>query len=134
MDAVIFPDIVAETVTYLQAALDARPEAYADSVTVTNRYQGETPARQVVVSRDGGARNWLLEQPRIRLNVWAADDADATDLASMCLALLMAWPDGQPVVAARQLSGPSEVEEANGRSRRLVLAELTVRGTQLVPA
>lgn len=134
MDAVIFPDVVAEAITYLDTALTARAEAYTDDVTVSNLYLGETPARQVIVARDGGPRLGLLEQPRLRVNVWAATDADSFDLAAMVLALLMAWPDGAPVTFCRQLSGPSEVEEPNGRSRRVVLVELLVRGTQLVPA
>lgn len=134
MDAVIFPDIVAETITYLSSALAARDEAYTASVTVTNVYQGENPARQVIVARDGGPQLGLLDHPRMRFNVWAANDADATDLASMVRALLMAWPDGDPVTHVRNLSGPSEVNEPNGRSRYVFGGDLTVRGTQLVPA
>lgn len=132
--AVIFPDIVAATITFLSTALASRSEDYTDAVTVTNEYRGETPARQVVIARDGGPRMGLLEQPRIRINIWAEDDATVTDLSLMCLALIMAWPDGNPVVQATQFTGPTEVDEPNGRSRRFVLVELLIRGSQLIPA
>lgn len=135
VDAVVFGDIVGQATAYLQSALAARPEAYTDGVTVTNRYLGNLPARQVVISRDGGGRDGLLESPRLRTNVWAAFEEDATDLASMVSALLMAWPDGDPVVGIRQLSGPSELDEpADDRFRRFMLHELKVRGVQLTPA
>lgn len=135
LPAVLFGDVVASAASYLQASLDARTEPYTDAVTVSTNYTGATAVRQVVLDRDGGPRiNQVLERPRLRVRCWAATDSDATDLASMVMALLQAWPNGDPVVASRQLSGPSAVEEPNGRKLRYSLVELTVRGTQLTPA
>jgi hypothetical protein len=129
--AVLFTDIEATAITYLDAALEARGEAYTDNVTVSNEYQGETPTRQVVVTRDGGPRAHLFDQPRLRINVWAEDDPTVTDLALMCDALLMAWPNGAPVTYVRRLSGPSPINEPNERSRRFLLIEARARGSQL---
>lgn len=133
-DAVIFPDIEAETIAYLSAALSARSESYTDDVRVGKEYKGATPARQLIVTRDGGPRVGVLEQPRIRINAWAEDDATVSDLSRMVLALVMAWPDGEPVVRATQFTGPSEIDEPNGRSRRFMLVELLIRGSTLTPA
>ena len=130
---VLFPDVEAEAIAYLQDALDNRGEAYAEDVTVSNAYQGADLVRQVVIRRDGGPQTDVtLEQPRLGVRVWAADDADATDLALLVAALFRAWPDGDPVTRARQLSGPSSIPEPNGRSLRYLVVELTVRGAQFV--
>jgi hypothetical protein len=129
--AVLFGDIVADAIVYLRAAILARSESYTDNVTVSAIYGG-TP-REVTVTRDGGPRRGLFEHPRLRLNIWAATDADATDLANMVLALIMAWPNGSPVVSAATLSGPSAIEEPGAR-RRYALVELMIRGVQLVPS
>lgn len=128
--AVLFGDVEAQAIAYLQAALDARDEAYTTGVNVTNL---RSTGREVVIRRDGGPRLHLFEQPRLGINVWAESDEVVTDLALMVAALFMAWPDGQPVTSARQLSGPSAVPE-EGVSRRFLSIEVVVRGVQLVPA
>jgi len=61
------------------------------------------------------------------------DDATVTDLANLVGALIVACPDGQPVVRADQLSGPAALPEDNGKALRVLTHQLTVRGVQAAP-
>lgn len=132
---VVFADIEAYVIGYLN---DSLPDFLASPVLVTNEApdsdEGAWPARLVVVRRDGGRRDGLLEFPRLGVRTWALTDADATDLALLVSALIVACPDGQPVTRSQQLSGPSSLPEENDHKLRYCTFELTARGSALVPA
>lgn len=99
--AILWPDVEALATTYLRASLAARPEAYADAVTVHRNLPSPRPMRAVTVRDDGGpVLGDVRAVARLGINVWAATDEDATDLANLVVALLLAWPDGMPVLTA----------------------------------
>jgi hypothetical protein len=131
MPGIVWPDVEAAFIAYMSAALAARPEPVTAGVRVGND-QKATPARQVVVRDDGGPRlGDVRATARIGVRVLAKTWPDCADLASLVVALIGAWPDGDPVVAVSSLSrGYPVVDEAN-IPERYITAELVVRGTNL---
>ena len=124
---ILFPDVEAHLVTYLQSQLDERTEAYTSDVHVDIDEPSPRPARAVVVRRVGGFRlDHVRELARIGVNVWAATDADATDLVNMVRALITASPDGRPIVKAVEQS-TNDVPDV--QPHRYLVVDLTVRGT-----
>lgn len=122
---VVFPDVELWACAYLRTALAAHgyPGTY-----VSNTYDGRPTA--VWVRRDGGgALDQVREEPRLGVNVFHTTDQKATDLARTVAALLVAAPNGAPVVRARETSGPSPVPDTY--PRRYMTFELTVRGATL---
>lgn len=123
------PDAELVVSGYLRTALAARTEPYAASVRVSNAKAGTT-VRQVVVRRDGGPQRGLFDFPRLGVNVWAATEQDATDLARLTQALLLDSPGTAGIVQATSLSGPSPVPDAAGPHRYLTV-ELKIRCANL---
>jgi hypothetical protein len=124
----IFPDIELWACAYLRTELAAfgYPGTY-----VSNR-RG-TQATAVWVRRDGGgALDQVREAPRLGVNCFAPSEQAVTDLARTVCALLIASPDGAPVVKATQITGPSPV--ADSGPRRFLSIELVVRGAELQPS
>lgn len=130
--AILFPDVELVFTDYLRTALAGRPEAYASGVFVSNAVPNPRRDRMVIVRRDGGPRtSTTLEAARVAVRVWASTDRDANDLARLVRALLWAMPDGDPVTAVRDLSGPSAVPDASGQPLRFLTVEAVVRGSDL---
>lgn len=129
---VVFPDIEAWLIAYLDAALTDRTESYTDDVLVTNETDADDDAvRSVIIRRDGGPQlDRVRELARMSVRVFAANDADATDLANMVRALIAACPDGKPVSRAVEQSGPTPVPDARSPLRLLVV-DLTVRASRV---
>lgn len=123
---VIFPDVELVLTGYLRTAL----ASYGyPGMFVSNKR--ETQATAVWVRRDGGpALDVVRETARVGVNVYAPTEAKVDALARTVAALLVAAPNGAPVVRVTQSSGPSGVPEANG-SRRFMSFEVTVRGADL---
>jgi hypothetical protein len=128
--AVLFPDVELWASAYLRTALAARPEAYAADVRVANSKSTTTTNRQVVVRRDGGAQNGVLDFPRLSVRVWANREQDAADLSRLVQALLMVSPGNGPVVACTSLSGPQGIPDES-QPQKFLAVELTVRGANL---
>lgn len=129
MPLVLFPDVEAHLVSYLQAALNARPEPFTRGVVVDINTPNPRPARLVVIRNDGGPQLDVVRQTaRVGFNVWAESDADATDLANMIRALAVDAPDGKPITKAVNQSGPTAIPDESGIPRRYVVVEFTVRG------
>jgi len=125
---IIFPDLELWATTYLRATL--ADYGYPD-IFVSNRRESQATA--VWVRRDGGPQlDQVREAPRLGVNVFAPTEQVATDLARTVSALLVAAPDGAPVVRVVQSSGPSPVADASG-PRRFMSFEFTVRGADLAP-
>lgn len=123
------PDAELLVTGLLRTALSTRTEPYAASVRVANAKAG-TSARQVVVRRDGGPQRGLFDFPRLGINVWAATEQDATDLARLTQALLLNLRGSGGIVQATSLSGPSPVPDAAG-PHRYFTAELKIRCANL---
>ena len=122
----VFPDVELWVCGYLRTALAAHgyPSTYVSNV------RGTQPTA-VWVRRDGGGTGArVLEYPRLGVNVFATKEQAATDLARTVAALVVACPDGNPVVKADEVTGPSPVADPTG-PRRYMVFELTVRGTEL---
>jgi len=131
MSGIVWPDVEAAAITYLTAALAARPEAVTTGVRVS-RAQVDGTARQVIVRDDGGPRiGDVRATARIGVRVLAATWADCADLSALVVALIGAWPDGRPVVAVRALTRGYPVADDSGVPERYLTAELVVRGTTL---
>lgn len=131
--ALVFPDVEAWAVGYLSAALSARPEPFAAGVRVTATWPaGQIPARLVAVRDDGGPRSGpTTKTTSVAVNVWAATQEDATDLALLVAGLLEAAPGHGAIVAHDGGTGPARVVEESGIPRRYLTADLVVRGADL---
>lgn len=125
---VIFPDVEAEVIAYLKAALPA--QGYG-SVPVS--WERGTGAPRVWVRRDGGpVLDQVRESARVGVNVFGTTEKAAIDLARTVSALLRAAADGDPVVRVTQPLGPSPI--ADSTPRRFMSFVITVRGEALSPA
>lgn len=131
--ALIFPDVAAWAIGYLDAALDARAEGFASGVTVAGYWTGVAlPARLVTVRDDGGPREGpVTKRCTLAVNVWAATQEDCTDLALLVAALLEDTPGVGAVVAHDGATGPVWVPDNSGRPHRYLTADLVVRGADL---
>jgi hypothetical protein len=126
--SILFADAEAWAVTALRAALALRSEAYKSGVVVATTVPPTRPARLVTVRRDGGPARGIFDYPRFGVNVWAATDEDATDLANLVAALMRRLPGDGTCVSIRQLSGASPVPDESGQPRRFCTFEATLRG------
>ena len=127
-EVAIFDDIELWACTFLRAKLAARAEAYTSGVVVSNAVPTTRPARLVTVRRDGGPKiNPLTEAARIGVNVWAATEADVTDLARLTRAILSGATGQGPVKKVTETSGPSPIPDVV--PRRYFIAELLVHGS-----
>lgn len=114
-------------IVYLRGALVGRPETYASNVYFDRRVPTERRDRMVIVRRDGGSVRGLFDTPRVSLDVWAKTEQDATNLASLIVALALEAPGSNGCVRVTHLSGPNSVADPSGQPRRLALIEATHR-------
>lgn len=128
----IFPDMALWAVTYLRAALTARAEPYASGVSVLTKVPNTVPARLVTVRDNSGARRAdVTKVASLGVNVWAANDADCTDLANLIAGLFEASVGNGPVVGHLGSFGPYPVPDESARPLRYLTVDLVVRGTSL---
>lgn len=129
--AVLWPDVEAAAVAYLSTALGELSQPVTSGVHVSTRLPNPRPERAVIVRDDGGPPlGDVRAVARIGVNVWAATDADAADLAAIVTALINGWPDGKPVI--RAVAGrANQVPDDSGQPLRYLTAEVWVRGTNL---
>ena len=128
VEVAIFDDTELFLCTWLRGKLDARPEAYTTGVVVSNKVPTTLPARLVAVRRDGGPKiNPLTEAARIGVNVWAATEADVTDLARLTRAILSGAGGQGPVKKVTETTGPSPIPDVV--PRRYFTVELLVHGS-----
>lgn len=125
--AILYPDTVATVTTYLRAALTG--------VTVKAREPNPFATPLVVVRRVGGADSVVIDRARIDLLVWHDNLEDATDLANLARAHMLALPgvhDGVTVYDVTTFSGPSLIWDTDRDLPRYLLTfEVAVRGTAL---
>lgn len=138
MAGVIHVDLEAFLVGYLSAALTARSESFTASVRVSNRVPSEQPgdlwptSKRLVVIRDDGGQSLgdVRAIARIGIRVWAATDAETSDLANLVSALVGA-SEGFGPVRRSEAARPYDVTEQSGRPCQYFTAELVVRGVGL---
>lgn len=128
----IFPDMSLWAVTYLRAALAARAESFASGVTVLTKVPNTIPTRLVTIRDDGGPRGAdVTKTSALGVNVWAANDADCTDLANLIAGLFEAAVANGPVVGHLGSSGPYPVPDESAKPRLYLTVDLVIRGTAL---
>lgn len=130
MSTVIFPDVELWATNWLRAALADRGEVYAQDVLVGTVVPTTRRDRMVMFRRDGGPRlDATREVARMAVNVWGPSEHEVSDLARLVAALLWAAPNGDPVLKADQMLGPSPIPDV--QPQRFMTFELIVRGTAL---
>lgn len=123
---VIFPDLELWAASYLRTAL----ASYGYPGMFVSNKRG-TEATAVWVRRDGGGQlDIAREAPRLSVNVFAPTEKAVGDLARTVSALLVAAPDGAPVLRVVETLGPSPISDASG-PRRFMTFEIHVRGAAL---
>jgi hypothetical protein len=123
---IVFPDTELLICSYLRTQL---PLYGIAGVYVSNQRQTQPTA--VWVRRDGGgAMDQVREQPRVGINCYAPKEQAVTDLARTVSALMVAMPDGKPVVRVDEVTGPTPIADTSGPRRYLVF-ELILRGVEL---
>jgi hypothetical protein len=138
MPGVVWPDVEAFAVGYLSGALATRPEPFAASVAVRNRIPRErdgdnwpSSKRLVVIRDDGGAGlGDIRGLARLGVQVWAENEATASDLANLIVGLVGA-AEGSGPVRRSTVSRPYSVPDDNGRWKQYLTCEWTIRGTSL---
>lgn len=126
---VLFPDAEAWAVTRIRALLATRSETYKSGVVVDNKVPPVRPVRLVTIRCDGGSPlEDLLDRPRFGVNVYAATEEDATDLANLVAALFRLAPGDGTCVAMTQLSRPTPVADESKTPRRFATFQATLRG------
>lgn len=125
---VMFTDIEAWAVGYLDTALTASSEPYADGAEVSNRTPDEMPARMVTVRDDGGPRSAVTKVASLAVNVWAETEEDASDLIRLVVALLESATADGPIVGHQATSGPARVPEESGVPHWFASVDLVHRG------
>lgn len=127
--AALFPDVETILPNAMRTLLAAAGEAdvYCGR-KIPNDAEGGRRARMVLFIRDGGDDNGHTDRPRVRVRIFDADDEKANDLARAVVALMPRLVNGNPVVRARRLSGPTEIPDpANPDHQRYLLYEIHTR-------
>lgn len=114
-----FPIASGSLVAAVKAGLAASGEVFASGVTVAAKMPAAKTARMVIFRDDSGPDEGTQSRRRFGVNVWAAVrgsgsslvDTDAQNLALLVMAILRGMPDGLPVTAVDQLSGPFEIDD-----------------------
>lgn len=122
-------------IVYLRGALVGRTESYASGVYFDRAVPASRRDRMVIVRRDGGNVSGAFDRPRVSLDVWAKTEQDATNLATLIVALALRAPlaaDGA-VTRVAHVSGPNSVPDPSGQPRRLALIEATHRAAVVNP-
>lgn len=114
-----FPIVTGELVSGMKAGLSASSDVYASGVTVAAKMPTAKTARMVIFRDDSGPDELTQSRRRIGVNVYAAErtvgadvvDTDAQNLALLVMAILRGLPDGAPITAVDQLSGPFLIDD-----------------------
>jgi hypothetical protein len=123
-----FPNLEVWLTGWLRTKLDARTEPFTTGVVVDHLVPNPRPARLVQVRRDGGPKvNPLTEAARVGVNVWAATEFDADELARLTRAILSGAAGQGPVKRVTETTGPSPVPDVV--PRKYFTVELLVHGS-----
>lgn len=130
---VIYSDLASEVIPKLRQRLSGRPEPYAGGVTITNRRLRGTGRQVVIQEAPGGGETNTLDDTSLRVNIFAPDEGDCADLASLVRAILtspapLGIVDGSPIVRAVTNAGPNQVEDDTEVFRRYLVVNVRRRG------
>lgn len=121
----VFPDAELWVCDFLQPRCGS-------AALVSNKVLDERRKTMVIVRRDGGVINGLVDNPRVSLRVWAPTDERAVEVTRLCVAwLLEHGPGSNGCISVAHLSGPLTVPPNPGEARsplRLSLLSLRFRG------
>ena len=138
--AILYPDATSVVIDYLRDVLN---DDYDETVILAAREPNPFPVTTtaedspalITVRRVGGTDSIVIDRSRIDLQVWAASLEDATDLANLVRAYMLAMPgvhSSVTVYAVTTFSGPSLIWDADRDLPRFLLTfEVAVRGTAL---
>lgn len=101
MEAVKFPDVEAVLVAYLNAEFASRSEPARAGTKVP-----DSRGPWVKVTRIGGARSLVHDEPMVTFECWDTDTVKASDLATLTRALVGAL-NTSGVRYRREVGGPS---------------------------
>lgn len=125
-DAVIFTDIMAHLVGRIKTDLTAQ----GFSSTRVSVLADDSPS-QVILRRDGGSRkSKTVMTSVIGVNVYAANYADAENLANLVMAIFDDLPDGNPIVGTSVQAFIQDVTDLKGQRRYMSFA-IDHRGSNL---
>lgn len=128
-EVIVFPDVELLLCNRLRAMLAERPEPYASVPFVGNTTPKPIPERAVVVRCDGGPRLDVVRQAtRVGINVWARQQTEASNLARLVSALLVAATDAS-ILNVAQVTAPYAVpEETQDRVHLYLTGQVLIRG------
>lgn len=131
MALVLYRDAEFEVIDYLTDTLVGRSESYAQDVGLGTRKPNPMTVPFVAVRRSGGVSDAIVvDHPRVDVQVWHSDDANAHDLAQLLRALLLAMTGSGGVIRARDFLGPTPIPDSETSSPRyLFTVELAMRGS-----
>jgi len=128
-DLILRSAVVLELCEFLRAELPARPEPYAQSVTVARVVPNPRPARLVQFTNRGGYKvNAAFATSVIDVNMWASlgDEMEADNLAALVVALLE-LVDTAVIVDVEVTTYPQDIAPDNGQPRRFARLSVTHR-------
>lgn len=113
-ELVVFPDVEALAISYLEASLPG--------VTVSTRVPSTRPASLVRVMRTGGYRRDLVtDVARLTFEYWAGSETDAADLCQLGRAYVLAWPvRANDVRTVSEAAGPVNSPDPDSGTPRYV--------------
>ena len=110
---------------WLHDALTAEGEA---GVIVSNVVPQPRPGRAVIINRDGGAWDGLIDRPRLRFRVYDASNEAAVNLARTVIRLLPQLVTDGIATRVQHLSGPLDVTDESEQPQMYLLVEIHLRG------
>ena len=129
---VLFADVEAWAISYIEPLIAGRDEAYTEGVTVSNEVPRPREGRWIAVNCDGGPRLDVARQRvALRVRVGAATPEEATDLGLLVAALLCAAAGDGPVRKVTQTGGPSRIPDESEQPMTLSTFSLICRGSDL---
>ncbi|HEY4267524.1 MAG TPA: hypothetical protein VGM94_04960 [Galbitalea sp.] len=136
MTGVLYGDIVATSISKLQGLLDARQEAYAADVKVSNKVIAGV-ARMVTIEYAGGPGDTdTLDDTFEAVNVYGTDEADCNDLTRMVRALYTGrgvgtMCDGLPITHTALNTGASPILNGTSSYQFRMVFQVQHRGVNL---
>lgn len=118
-------------IVYLRGALVGRSEPFLTGVKFDRKVPNPRPARFAVLTRDGGDITGTFDRARVRLDVWADTEKNATDLANLLAALVQVAPLADAGCVRATVNAPNAVADPSDQPRRLCLIEATHRAIVL---
>lgn len=137
---VLFPIATGPVIAGLKTFLAGRAEAYASDVRFGTKLPVTKQNRMVTVRDDGGPTVETLERRQLGFNVWAESGVNAELLARLLMGGLRTLPNGNPITAVDDMSGPFEVTDeqtdlvvvgSTTLSHMFFTARVSVRGADL---